>query len=112
VEIQHSSDRDLSNNRGEQAWSASGVLAGAPAAFTFPVANRLVGTQTFSLAVLESDWGAALSVGSITLLPSQEVNVTLSVAVPAMFAGGKEFNIIARTSDGGLYGGLFHRFDV
>jgi hypothetical protein len=112
VEIQHSTDRDVSNNRGEQAWSASGALPGTPAAFTFPVANRLAGTQTFSLAVLESDWGAALSVGSVTLLPSQSVNVTLSVMVPATFAGQKAFNIVARTSDGGLYGGLFHRFDV
>jgi hypothetical protein len=112
VELQHGTDRDQSNNQGEQAWSASGVAAGGPAAFSFPLANRLPGTQTFSLVVLESDWGAALNVGSVTLLPMQSVNVTLSVNVPSSFSGSKAFNIVARRSDGALYGGIFHRFDV
>lgn len=112
VEIQHSSDRDSSNNRGEQAWSASRAVAGAQASFSFPIANRLVGTQSFSLAVLESAWSATLSATAVTLLPGQSMNVNLTVAVPAGFAGNRAFNVVARQSDGGLYGGVFHRFDV
>lgn len=112
VEIQHPTDREPGNNRGEQAWSASSHAAGSNATFRFPIHNRLAGTQIFRVMTLEADWSATLSTSSVTLLPGQSQNVVLSVAIPASFSGRKHFNVVALAAGGALYGGLFHAFDV
>lgn len=111
VKVIHPHDRNSNNNVGEQSWSASNATAGSTTDFSFQVYNSHNANETFSLSVLESDWGATLSSGSVNLLPGQSSTVTLSVTIPAG-ANTKAFNVIALDATGGLYGGLFHRFDI
>lgn len=112
VSVDHPHDRNTDNNRGEQVYSGAVVPVGGPATFTFAVRNSLGVASQFALSVLEADWSAHLSQTAVDLLPGQTVNVTLTVQVPSDATERKDFNIVALKPDGGLYGGIFHNFDV
>jgi hypothetical protein len=115
VQIEHSADQRLINNRGAQIMF--GVLtsqAGRDLQFRFPVRNPLAAAQQITLAVLGNELGAAVLPTTRFFGPLEQVLATLTCQVPGDLhapAGSsliREVTVVGRGGDGEVIDGITH----
>lgn len=113
VEIAHSVDKNVANNRGDQV--IDGVFtseAGRSLTFKFPVRNDEPQPRTLTLATLGNDLGAAVFPASHSFSPFEQIVATLTAHVPSALHGTpgsdirREVTVVARDGAGRLVGGV------
>jgi hypothetical protein len=113
VIIEHSADANTANNRGSQTiYGAFTTVVGRSFQIEFPVRNPSAAAQLITLATLNNGLAAVVNPAARVFAGFEQVQATLSLAVPNSLHGTpaadirREVSVVGRDASGQLIDGL------